>query len=109
MIDDYVVNISNNVEIQSDFYTIIEVSYCISSSLLSSLSRNQYNNILNNVRSFAIGLAGNNNNLEKLFISPSLTSSSSSSSLSLTNDTIKRCDIGHRSLQWIHFLQNIKQ
>ena len=108
MIDDYIVNISNNVEIQNDFYTIIEVSYCISSSLLSSLNRNQYDSILNNVRSFAIGLAaGNNNNLEKLFVSPSLTSSSSSSSL--TNDTIKRCDIGHRSLQWIHFLQNIKQ
>lgn len=107
LIDDYIVNIGNTVEIHNDYYNIIEVSYCVPSSLsTSSLTKLQYNAIVNNVRSFAIALAGNNNNNEKFFISPLPPSNSS---LSLSNDTIKRYDIGHRSLQWVHFLQNIKQ
>ena len=105
MIDDCIVNISNPIEIHGDYYNVIEVSYCISSSSLLSLSKIQYDSIVNNVRSFALALIDSNVN-EKLFISPS---SSSSSSLLLSNDTIKRYDIGHRSIQWIHFLQHTKQ
>jgi len=61
--------------------------------------------IMKRARSFALALADHETfSNRQIYVSPS----SSSTTSSLSNDTVKRHDIGHRSLQWIHFLQNIK-